>query len=238
MTKKTGRQRVRLSKSTENQSVEAMHAGQRKAHKKAPRRENGKVIQGYKYKELLEGYRENNLEPTVLTGQSRSLQVPMFVQQPNLENRIVKLVRKGVPYTTVCRYVGITPKTFKDWLEKGKNGYTREHVRFYERVARAEAHAEMKILQSLRAHSKADWRVSAWQLERRWPEHWAKKDRVIAETHVSGNLVVDSKQELGKAVTHDDAARELARKLIDGTDFSYARLPAPERDEVDVEAAE
>lgn len=237
MTKKQGRHRVRLSKDTENQVVEAVKGRSKGKRQKHPRGESGKAIKGHRYKELLEGYRENGLEPSVLHGQPRSNQVPMFVIQPRLVPRIVKLIRKGVPYTTVCRYVGVTPKTFKDWLEKGRNGYTPEHVSFYEKVARAEAHAEMATLRSLQAHRRTDWRVSAWQLERRWPEHWAKKDRIIAETHVSGNLVVDAKQQLGNAVTHDDAARELARRLIDDTDFTYARLPAPV-EESDMEAAE
>lgn len=225
MAKTQGRERVRLSKGTPEQSVKAMHEGRAKSHKKAPRRENGKVIQGYKYKELLEGYRENGLEPHVINGPMVTKpRTPMFVDQPSLAKRIIKFIRKGYPYTTVCRYVGVTPKTFKEWLERGKAGVSPEYVRFYERVARAEAHAEMQTLENLKRHGKADWRVSAWQLERRWPEHWAKKDRIAAELTVNSNVQADSKEHLGKAVVQDLAARELARRLISGDEFGYTDI--------------
>jgi hypothetical protein len=202
--------------------------------KKAPRREDGKVIQGHAYKSVLEGYRENGIEPDVLNGKAlkeMTPRAPMFVIQPGLENRIVKLIRRGYPFTTVCRYVGITTKTFREWLDKGKAGTSKDYVRLYRRVAKAEAKAEMKTLEKLRTHENADWRVSAWQLERRWPEHWSKKDRLIAESHVNVTHSGDSKESLSKNVVQDDAARELARKLIDGNDFSYDQLPSPDYEE-------
>lgn len=221
MSKKKHKTRVRLR----TKSTEAMIKGRDESRRKAPRRENGKIIQGYRYKELLEGYRENGLSPTVINGQGNPARPPSFVLQPALEKRIVRLIRKGYPYTTVCRSCGVTPKTFKDWLEKGKTGYSKDYVRIYRKIARAEAYAEMRTLKVLRKHEKADWRVSAWQLERRWPEHWSKKDRMVAEMHVNAVVNVDSKESLGKTVVQDEAARELARRLIDGESLT---LPSPE----------
>lgn len=232
MARKAGRQRVRLSKGPSKQALAAMHEGRKRSHEKAPRRENGKVIQGYKYKAILEGYKEMGREPRALAPNSIS-RLPMFVDQPSLAKRIVKLIRKGYPYTTVCRYVGVTPRTFKEWLEKGKAGLSPDYVDFYERVARAEAEAEMRTIQTLKMHEKADWRVSAWQLERRWPEHWSKKDRVMAEMQVSATINVDSKEALGRTLIQDTAARELARRLIDKDLTEYPQLPSYIDDEED-----
>lgn len=202
-------------------AAEAMRRARKEKLKSAPRGRNGKIIQGYAYKELLEGHAER--EPNIVVAGQNS-RLPMFVVQPSLARRIVKLIRKGLPYTTVCRAVGVTPKTFKEWLERGKSGYSPEYIKLFEDVAKAEAYAEMRTLKMLRMHEKGDWRVSAWQLERRWPEHWSKIDRVTAEVNVNATATTEAKEDLGKSVAKDEAARELARRLIDDTDFSYASL--------------
>lgn len=222
MSKKKHKTRVRLR----NTNPEHLYRGRDESYKNAPRMDNGRIIQGYRYKELLEGYRENGLSPTVINGQPNPAKPPAFVLQPALERRLVRLIRKGYPYTTVCRACGITPKTFKDWLEKGKTGFSKDYARIYRKIAKAEAFAEMRTLKVLRMHEKADWRVSAWQLERRWPENWSKKDRMVAEMHVNAVVNVDSKETLGKTVIQDEAARELARRLIDGDSLM---LPSPEK---------
>lgn len=222
--------RIRLR---EKANTEAMQKARDESFKKAPRSKRGRIMPGYRYKELLEGYRENGIEPTIIRGNAPLVvKPPSFVTQPSLAKRIVRLIRRGYPYTTVCRYCGITPKTFKEWLEKGKAGYTEDYVDLYVKVAKAEAYAEMRILKMLQKHEKADWRVSAWQLERRWPEHWSKKDRMTAEMHVNATINVDSKEVLGNKVLKDDAARELARKLIDSERYDYDSLPAPESEAV------
>src|SRR5690606_23739114 len=110
----------------------------------------GKIPHAYKYKEVLEGYRENGLKPTII--QPNQGPPPAFVLQPNLGKRIVRLIRKGYPYTTVCRYCGIAPKTFRDWLERGRDGYSIEYVEFHEAVAKAEGFAEMRTLNKLKSH--------------------------------------------------------------------------------------
>lgn len=230
MPKKKAKTRVRLNQKDSSKAVAAMAKARDKSYKEAPRTPKGKIVNGYGYKAVLEGYRENRLEPTVI-GPGSNVK-PAFVLQPNLGKRIVRLIRKGYPYTTVCRYCGIAPKTFRDWLDRGRDGFSIEYVEFYEAVAKAEGYAEMRTLNKLKSHENADWRVSAWQLERRWPEHWSKKDRMVAEMHVNATVNVDSKEGLGQKVVTDEAARELARKLIDGDAFDYnAALPAPSKEE-------
>lgn len=231
MPRKTAKRRVRLNERSSKNAIEAMGKARDKSYKEARAKSNGRIPNGYKYKEVLEGYRENGLQPTIV-GPGSNVK-PAFVVQPSLGKRIVRLIRKGYPYTTVCRYCGITPKTFRDWLERGRDGFSMDYVKFHEDVAKAEAFAEMRTLNKLKSHENADWRVSAWQLERRWPEHWSKKDRLTAEMHVNATINVDSKESLGSKVLIDDAARDLARKLIDGEAFSYDALPAPSQEEED-----
>jgi len=221
------KRRIRLEDQSKKQSVKALHEGRDRSFKEARKLHGGKIPQGYTYKSLLDGYREMGRKPKVIDGKQAPTREPSFVVQPGMARRIVRLIRRGMPYTAVCRYVGITPKTFKDWLEKGRSGYSPEYVNFYRKICRAEARAEMETLKSLRRHRSADWRVSAWELERRWPENWSKKDRLVAETHVNATVNIDSKSNLSTVVISDEEARELARKMIDGSEFGYARLPAP-----------
>lgn len=206
--------RVRLRKGFSQKAIDAMQKGREESFKNAPRMPNGKIVPGYKYKSLLEGHQELGRKPRVYTGKSLHSS-PKFVVHPGIKRKIVKLIRKGYPYTTVCRYVGVTPSTFKDWLEKGKLGVSKEYVDFYQAVARSEADAEMRLLKAMQLHERSDWRVSAWQLERRWPEHWAKQDRVTAEMKVHTTVESANKEKLGKSVLTDEVARDLARRMID-----------------------
>lgn len=225
---KTTKRRVRLKESLKEQRVKALAEGRDRSRREARKKHNGKLPQGYKYKEVLQGYRENGLEPTII--KAPATQEPMFVVQPTLERKIIKMLKRGAPYTTVCRACGITPTTFMNWLEKGKAGFSEDYIRFYRRVCKAEAAAEMQALKDLKAHKKSDWRVSAWELERRWPENWSKVSRTEANVKMSGNVTVDTKEKLGNTVVQDEATRELARKLIDGSEFGFSRLETVDAD--------
>lgn len=173
------------------------------------------------YEELVEAYEANGLAPVVLNGESLYQTKPMFVTDTGLAKKIFKLVKAGHNHITVCRAVGISRSTFNMWLERGRTGYSRDYEKFYHKVMRCEARAEIDILNTLNSHAKVDWRVNAWKLERRFPEHWGKKDRLKAETTVNAVFNIDVKEDLGKQVLADGTARELARKIIEGNEFGY-----------------
>lgn len=162
-------------------------------------------------------------------GPSIDHRMPAFQKDPNLGKRLCKAIAEGFPYTTVCNHLGIRIPTFLLWLERGRNGYAPEYVRLYRSVCRAEAVGEMNILRRLRRHAASDWRVSAWQLERLWPEKYGRVDRIRAETRSTIQITADTKKNLGAQVVQDDVARELARRMIDGeAQLHFNALPAPE----------
>jgi transposase len=211
-----GRKRVRLP-----QNMDALHAGRDKALAVAPRLDDGRVVPGYRYKEILNAYEEAGLKPREITAEpTHQTRPPMFAADPRLAKKIVKYIRAGYPYTTVCRAVGVSRETFLQWLQRGKDGHP-VYQAFYERVCRAEAKAEMDVLESLSQHQKDEWKVSAWKLERRWPEHWGRRDAFRAETQANINVTVTSKEGLGKEVANDVTSRELARRMIDGNEYGY-----------------
>ena len=200
-------------------TMKALHAGRDKAFKEAPRLENGKIVPAFKYKALIDSYKRHGVKPKKLLNHYASK--PLFLREPKKGNRIIKFIRMGYPYTTVCRAVGINRDTFIRWLTLGQSNASKEYAKFYRRVCKAEAQAEMNDLKKLSEHQKFDWRASAWKLERRWPEHWAKRDAIRAELKINGQVNVTHKHELSQKVAQDPAALELARKMIDGTEFGY-----------------
>ena len=180
-----------------------------------PRTENGEVIGPVR---------------KLYGGPPSSHRLPAFQTDPNLAKRICKAIAEGFPYMTVCAHLGVRVTTFLTWLERGKNGYAPEYVKFYRSVCRAEATGEMNILRRLRRHASSDWRVSAWQLERLWPEKYGRVDRIRAESRATISITTDAKRNLGAQVVQDDVARELARRMIDGeAQLHFNALPAPKQ---------
>ena len=210
------KKRVRIKK----QDLTKMREGYARHLEEAPRLANGRIVPGYRYKNLLEAHKEMGNTPRKVDA---GVGTPLFLKRPTIEKVLIRGIRKGLPYTTVCRRVGISRDTFLRWLELGRDG-NPIYKNFYKKICRAEAKAEEGILDKLRSHADIDWRVSAWQLERRWPESWSKRDGFKAELKVNGNLSVTHKEELGKQVISDEDARDLARKLIDGSEYGFSRV--------------
>ena len=199
-------------------SMKALHAGRDKAFKEAPRLESGKIVPAFRYKKVIDAYKRHGVKPkSGFKAHSR----PLFVKEPKIGKQIIKFIGMGYPYTTVCRAVGVSRDAFMKWLTLGQSNATKEYASFYRKVCRAEAKAEIDNLEELKKHQKYDWRSSAWMLERRWPEHWARRDAEKASLKVNGQITVTHKHELSKKVASDPAALELARKMIDGNEFGY-----------------
>ncbi len=108
--------------------------------------------------------------------------------------RIVASLEKGLPRDTAARLARIAPRTFYNWLRRGKaneDGY----LQFLQRVKEAEAKSEEALMGIIRAHAADTWQACAWLLERRMPKKYALRkpeplteavtpeeaDRLIAE---------------------------------------------------------
>jgi len=70
-----------------------------------------------------------------------------------------------------CFYAGISDETLANWM--------RRSLEFLERVKKAEADAEVRMVaQVARAAQEGTWQAAAWWLERRRPEDYGRRDRV------------------------------------------------------------
>jgi alpha-galactosidase/6-phospho-beta-glucosidase family protein len=77
-----------------------------------------------------------------------------------------------------CKLAGIDRKTLLNWLKRGAREQSGLYRELFEAVERAEAKAEEFHLKNINDASKKNWYASAWYLERKHPERWAKREPV------------------------------------------------------------
>ena len=236
----SGRKRVRLESRSTNtggshEHMEKMWEARDKSRAKAERHGRGKGFpaNNYKFKRILEVHRNSNYAPNsrVVHDENAVMapnrNVPLFLKKPQVADKMIEMLSRGIPPSTVCRYAGIRYTAFRRWLEVGAEGTNPVYTAFLDRVAKAEATAEVTLLDKMDAHHENDWKSIAWMLERRWPENWARRDR----HEISGELTVNSKEKLAEQVVDSPIALELARKLLeDGTEVY--ELPEDEKTDV------
>lgn len=80
---------------------------------------------------------------------------------------------------TAAQTSGISEQTLYNWLKKGEvpDRYP-EHAAFLQAYRKAEAEAEGKAIEAVRAAFSDDWRAAMTYLERRHPGRWAKRQNV------------------------------------------------------------
>jgi len=97
---------------------------------------------------------------------------------PETVERIVQLLAAGNYHETTASAVGISAKTFYQWLRRGApDGHPNDiaYRDFRERVERAISEGEARNVALIaRAASNDNWQAAAWLLERRHPERWAR----------------------------------------------------------------
>lgn len=105
---------------------------------------------------------------------------------PDIAEEIIEKLRAGAFLEAAVREVGgVTSRTVRSWLNKGKHeqekrdkGYTAntkldDYVVFYEFASGAMGEAENRSVNVIKKSD--DWRAHAWYLERKWPKQWGKQ---------------------------------------------------------------
>jgi len=100
---------------------------------------------------------------------------PSKLTDETIETLCEKL-REGFTYAVACASAGVAYTTFRMWMNKGREGKSGQYVRFLDIINEAEMEARATL--EARANKEAP---ALTILERRWPDAWAKKDRVIEQ---------------------------------------------------------
>lgn len=90
---------------------------------------------------------------------------------------LLEAVSRGNYIETSCKAAGISKNTVYQWLKRGDAG-EEPFKAFRDALEKAEAKAELEVLETVRAAGKAGpqyWPASMTLLERRHPEKWGKR---------------------------------------------------------------
>lgn len=94
-----------------------------------------------------------------------------------LAAEIIRLIQAGNYMDTAASACGIHRDTFRLWMREGSSQVTGLKRDFFCGVKKAEAFAEANAVVRIRAHGDKAWVADAWFLERKYPQHWARKER-------------------------------------------------------------
>jgi hypothetical protein len=95
---------------------------------------------------------------------------------PALQAQIIELVAAGNFLDVACKAVGIAPRTLRHWRQQYRDGDSAvsEYAEFFAALEKALAVAETAAISRIRSGGLG-WQGSAWFLERRYPQRWARK---------------------------------------------------------------
>ncbi len=88
-----------------------------------------------------------------------------------IANKLLMALRYGAWRSVAARFAGAHIKAFERWMRADREPY-RTFQRF---VAEAEAHAEMRMLNTIFRSVFREPKYAFMFLERRYPERWARK---------------------------------------------------------------
>ena len=94
-----------------------------------------------------------------------------------VKDKLVKAISQGNYYEAACSYAGITYATFRNWMNEGEQATEGEYFDFFDTIKKAEAAAELRMVQEWQKHIPNNWQAIATFMERRYPDRWGKRDR-------------------------------------------------------------
>lgn len=142
---------------------------------------------------------------------------------PERHNAIVTMLEAGGYIEDACEAVGIQPRTYYNWLQRGRDEEDRINaglkpekneepfLQFFQAVRQAQAEGVISHLMNIDHHAKnGSWQASAWILERKQPRKWGRFDRTEHTGAEGGPIQVNvSTEELERKVTRILERREL-----------------------------
>ena len=140
------------------------------------------------------------------------------------ERIILEEIRAGSFYEIACKQAGISERTLRNWMNRGKKELERVaqssgrrvrrseriYVNFFKNVLEAEAFSEDELVKLWRRAAPKDWKAAAEFLARRYPERWSPTRKV--------QLTVDWRKKVKDlGLDPDEVLREATEFLAIGT---------------------
>lgn len=101
---------------------------------------------------------------------------------PELQEKIVAIVRKGNFRVVAAEACGIGESTLSEWIARGEGRdkdrpQTPEYAAFAAAIKAAEAEAEIAAMAVIESAGLETWQAAAWYLERKFPGRWGKREK-------------------------------------------------------------
>lgn len=114
-----------------------------------------------------------------------------------LKANLTKVIAAGNYYQAACDYVGISYSIFREWIVKGEQAKSGKYFDFSEAVKKAEAQAEIRMVQEWQKQMPENWQAIATFMERRYPDRWGRQDKSKLELtgKDGGAIKIDSPRE-------------------------------------------
>ena len=94
-------------------------------------------------------------------------------------SRAVQLKKGGANNKDIAAAIGVGESTFSRWINDPKSDLQRQ---LQQELKKAEADYKNALLAVIaKASRERDWKAAAWLLERKYPQEYARTDRVQAE---------------------------------------------------------
>ena len=125
---------------------------------------------------------------------------------------IIEAISSGATVTAAAGAAGCSRRTIARWRERGESdGASEEERGFLLDYERAEAVAEVRLVQAITSASELDWRAAAWMLTHRWPDRWSEKRtiKIEGERADGAAMVADMLRQVRDGQRSDDLLEEV-----------------------------
>lgn len=103
-------------------------------------------------------------------------------KDPVIWQRLIEALQVGSYIEDACRYAGISSRQFRTWRSLADEG-VEPYATKWEEVRNAESTSIISNLANIKkAGQDGSWQASAWLLERKYPDKFARRDKVEVQT--------------------------------------------------------
>lgn len=109
-------------------------------------------------------------------------------------DKICEAIRSGAHPEIAAGFAGVSIRTFWRWYERGKTARRGEYRDFAAAIDRADHTAEVSLAATVRKAGNKDWRAAREILRARYPERWARPDKVdvTAKVEHAGGVIIEA----------------------------------------------
>ncbi len=109
---------------------------------------------------------------------------------PAVSAAICESVKGGVYIETACQANNISTSTYYRWLDKADDPNADPiYKTFRDASARARGEAQVQHVLLVTQAARTDWRAAAWFLERSFPTHYGRQERIEVDTGAEGGAI-------------------------------------------------